>query len=188
MEKLKVVVASSNAHKIEEMKEILSCFELVPMKNFFDGDIEETGKTFKENAFIKAKFIAGKTGLATLADDSGLCVDALDGAPGIYSQRYSGGSDKDNRTLLLKNLEGVSSRAARFKCVVCLCFPDGKTVYGEGVCEGEILKSEEGTNGFGYDSIFYCYALKKSFGLSSQEEKNAVSHRKKALEDLLKQL
>lgn len=188
MEKIKVIVASGNAHKIEELGQMLPVFDLVPMKEFFDGDIEENGKTFKENAFIKAKFIAEKLKMPALADDSGLCVDALDGAPGVYSQRYSGGNDKDNRILLLKNLENAALRTARFKSVICLYFPDGKTLYGEGACEGEILKAEEGDGGFGYDSIFYSYDLKKSFGLASAEEKNAVSHRRHAIEDLKRKL
>lgn len=188
MGKTKVIVASSNAHKIEEMGRMLPCFDLLPMKDFFDGEIEESGKTFKENAFIKAKFISERFNLPALADDSGLCADALDGAPGVYSQRYSGGNDKDNRRLLLKNLENASVRTARFKCAVCLRFPDGRTLYGEGVCEGEILKGEDGKNGFGYDSIFYSYALKKSFGQASSEEKDAVSHRRFAIEDLKRQL
>lgn len=115
-------------------------------------------------------------------------MDALGGAPGIYSQRYSGGSDGDNRKLLLKNMENKRERTARFKCAVCLYFPDGKALFGEGACEGEILLSEEGQNGFGYDSLFYSYDLKKSFGNSSAEEKNSVSHRKRAISDLKRQL
>lgn len=184
MEKIKLIVASGNAHKIEEMRQMLPLFDLIPMKEFFDGEIEENGKTFRENAHIKAKFIAEKTNMPALADDSGLCVDALDGAPGVYSQRYSGGNDRDNRLLLLKNLENVSLRTARFKCAVCLYYPNGKALYGEGACEGEILRAEEGSGGFGYDSIFYSYDLKKSFAVASAEEKNAVSHRRKAIEDL----
>ncbi len=188
MEKIRVIVASSNAHKIEEMSEMLPLFELVPMKNYYSGDIEENGKTFKDNALIKAKFIAEKFNIPAIADDSGLCVDALGGAPGIYSQRYSGGSDGDNRKLLLKNMENKRERTARFKCAVCLYFPDGKALFGEGACEGEILLCEEGQNGFGYDSLFYSYDLKKSFGNSSAEEKNSVSHRKRAISDLKRQL
>ncbi len=185
---MKLIVASSNAHKLQEIAEILTDFELVPMRTLYDGDIEETGTTFKENAYIKAKFIAGKFNLPALADDSGLCVDALNGAPGVYSARYSGGGDRDNRALLLKNLENAKDRTARFKSAVCLCFPDGKTVFGEGACKGRILFEEIGDNGFGYDCIFYSNDLKKSFGIASAEEKNRVSHRSRALKDLKNKL
>ena len=186
---MKIVVASGNAHKLQEIAEILTGFELVSMRELgFDGDIEENGATFKENALIKAKFIAEKFSLPALADDSGLCVDALDGAPGVYSARYSGGGDKQNRQLLLKNLEGAAVRSARFKCVVCLYFPDGRTVFGEGACEGKILSADTGKGGFGYDPIFFSNDLQKSFGLASAEEKNGVSHRSRALNDLKSKL
>ena len=181
---MKVIVASGNAHKLEEIAQILTDFELVSMREIFDGDIEENGATFRENALIKAKFIAEKFSLPALADDSGLCVDALGGAPGVYSARYSGGGDRENRALLLKNLENAKVRTARFKSAVCLCFPDGKVLFGEGACEGEILFEDTGNGGFGYDPIFYSYDLKKSFGLATPEEKNSVSHRSKALHDL----
>ena len=189
MEKIKIAVASSNAHKLKEIAEILTGFELVSMRGLgFDGEIEENGASFRENAFIKAQFVAKKFLLPALADDSGLCVDALDGAPGIYSARYSGGGDKENRALLLKNLEGFHDRTARFKSAVCLYFPDGKAIFGEGACEGRILENETGVNGFGYDSIFFSYDLNKSFGLASAEEKNKVSHRFRALNDLKSRL
>ena len=182
---MKVIVASGNKHKLEEIAQILTDFELISMRDMgFDGDIDETGKTFKENALIKAKFISEKFALPALADDSGLCVDALDGAPGVYSARYSGGGDKENRALLLKNLEHSADRTARFKSVICLCFPDGRVLFGEGACEGKILFEDTGTGGFGYDPVFYSYDLKKSFGLATPEEKNSVSHRFKALCDL----
>ena len=186
---MKIIVASGNAHKMQEISRMLDGFELVSMREVgFDGDIEENGSTFKENAYIKAKFIAEKFNMPALADDSGLCVDALGGAPGVYSARYSGGGDRENRELLLKNLENADSRTARFKCVICVCFPDGKTVYGEGTCEGHILFEDTGDGGFGYDPIFFSYDLKKSFGAATAEEKNKVSHRFRALEDLKKKL
>lgn len=189
MEKMKIAVASGNAHKLEEISKILTDFELVSMRELgFEGNIEENGFTFKENAYIKAKFIAEKFNMPALADDSGLCVDALGGAPGVYSARYSGGGDKQNRKLLLKNLENSASRTARFKSAICLYFPDGKTVYGEGTCEGRILLEEVGENGFGYDSIFFSEDLKKSFGQATAEEKNRVSHRFRALNDLKNKL
>lgn len=189
MEKIKIAVASGNAHKLQEISEILTGFELVSMRELgFDGEIDETGSTFAENAYIKAKFIAEKFNMPALADDSGLCVDALGGAPSVYSARYSGGGDKANRDLLLKNLENATDRTARFKSAICLYFPDGKTVCGEGACEGYILTEEIGGNGFGYDCIFYCNDLKKSFGLATAEEKNKISHRARALSDLKRKL
>ena len=182
---MKIIFASGNAHKMQEIANILTGFELISMREAgFDGDIDETGSTFKENAYIKAKFIAEKFGLPALADDSGLCVDALDGAPGVYSARYSGGGDRENRLLLLKNLENASSRTARFKSSVCLYFPDGKVIFGEGACEGRILFEDTGTSGFGYDPVFFSEDLQKSFGEATAEEKNSVSHRFRALCDL----
>ena len=183
---MKIIVASGNAHKMQEIAQILTGFELVPMREAgFVGDIDETGSTFKENAFIKAKFIAEMFDCPALADDSGLCVDALGGDPGVYSARYSGGGDRENRALLLKNLADKSDRSARFKSVVCLYFPDGKAIFGEGACEGHILFEDTGEGGFGYDPIFFSHDLNKSFGEASAEEKNAVSHRYKALKDLV---
>ena len=188
MEKIRVIVASSNAHKIEEMSEMLPLFELVPMKNYYSGDIEENGKTFKDNALIKAKFIAEKFNIPAIADDSGLCVECLHGAPGIYSARFSGEGDEGNRKLLLKRMEHVCDRRAYFESAVCLCFPDGKTLFGEGRTYGKILWEEIGSNGFGYDCLFFSDDLKKSFGLATDEEKNSVSHRYRALCDLRKKL
>ena len=186
---MKIVVASGNAHKLAEIAEILTGFELVSMRQIgFDGEIDENGSTFRENAYIKAKFIADLFNLPALADDSGLCVDALDGAPGVYSARYSGGGDKENRKLLLKNLENAAIRTARFKSAVCLCFPDGKTIFGEGACEGKILFEDTGNGGFGYDPVFFSEDLQKSFGEATAEEKNRVSHRFRALNDLKNKL
>ena len=181
---MKIIVASSNEHKLKEISRIFRNHEFIPLRELFEGDIDETGSTFKENAYIKARFIADKFKIPALADDSGLCVDALGGAPGIYSARYSGGNDKDNRALLLKNLENATTRTARFKCVVCLCYPDGEAVFGEGACEGSILLKESGDNGFGYDPLFYSNDLKKSFGDATESEKDGVSHRSRALRDL----
>lgn len=189
MELKKIAVASGNAHKIDEIKSIFKGVKIISMHELgFDGDIPETGVTFKENALLKAEFIAKKFNIPALADDSGLCVDALDGAPGIYSARFSGGGDCENRKLLLKKLDGIENRKARFESAVCLCLPDGKAFFGEGKVYGNILKCEEGENGFGYDSLFYCNDLKKGFGTASPEEKNSVSHRYRALCDLREKL
>lgn len=185
----RIVVASDNAHKIEEIKEIFSGIELVTMRQAgFTGNIEETGSTFKENAYIKAKAVYDALGCPVLADDSGLCVDALDGAPGVYSARFSGGGAAENRALLLKRLDGVAHRTAHFMCSVCYVSADGKTLFGEGKTFGRILFEEIGSRGFGYDSLFFSDDLQKSFGEASEEEKNSVSHRFRALSDLRSKL
>lgn len=189
MELKKIAVASGNKNKIKEIKSIFGGVEIVTMADLgFDGDIPETGKTFRENAEIKAKFIAGKFNLPALADDSGLCVDYLNGAPGIYSARFSGGGDGENRKLLLKKLSGVTERGAHFSSAVCLYFPNGDKLFGEGATYGNILYEERGENGFGYDSLFLSDDLKKSFGEAGAEEKNSVSHRYRALCDLRSKL
>lgn len=189
MELTRIAVASGNAGKIREIKQIFKGVEIVSMHELgFDGDIAETGKSFKENAKIKAKFIAEKFSLPALGDDSGLCVDALSGGPGIYSARFSGEGDEGNRKLLLKRLDGITNRKAHFESAVCLCMPNGKTYFGFGATEGSILQEEIGANGFGYDSLFFSKDLNKSFGLASAEEKNSVSHRYRALCDLRSKL
>jgi XTP/dITP diphosphohydrolase len=189
MELTKIVVASGNKAKIKEIKQIFKEYEIVDMQELgFSGDIEETGKTFKENAKIKAEFISKMFSLPTLADDSGLCVDALGGAPGVYSARFSGEGEEANRKLLLKRLAGLSDRSAYFESAVCLYFPNGKTLFGEGRTYGKILTEEIGTNGFGYDPLFFSNDLKKSFGLATDKEKNSVSHRYRALCDLREKL
>lgn len=189
MELTKIAVASGNANKIREIKQIFGGVEIISMHELgFDGDIPETGATFEENAEIKAKFIAEKFCLPALADDSGLCVNALGGAPGIYSARFSGKGEKENRKLLLKKLEGALDRGAHFESAVCLYFPDGKAYFGKGATYGDILFEETGENGFGYDSLFFSSDLNKSFGLATSEEKNSVSHRYRALCDLRSRL
>lgn len=181
----KIVVASGNAHKIDEIKAIFRGVELITMRDAgFTGDVEETGSTFKENALIKAQAVFNALRLPVLADDSGLCVDALGGAPGVYSARFSGGSSADNRALLLKRLENVSHRSAYFACSVCYIGENGKPLFGEGFTRGRILFEEIGDKGFGYDSLFYSDDLQKSFGEATEEEKNSVSHRYRALCDL----
>lgn len=180
-----IVVASGNRHKIEEIKAIFKGVKLVSMSEAgFTGEIEENGKTFKENAYIKAKAVYDAVKLPVLADDSGLCVDALDGAPGVYSARFSGGTSADNRALMLRRLEGIPNRRARFTCAVCYISQDGKAIFGEGCTEGRILFEEIGEKGFGYDSLFYSADLEKSFGEATEVEKNSVSHRYRALCDL----
>jgi len=186
MEIKKIVAATGNKNKIKEFKEIFPEVEFVSQKEAgFFGEVEETGKTFAENAVIKAAAVAKALNTAAIADDSGLCVDVLGGAPGVFSARYSGGhgDDKANRDLLIKNLSGVAEekRTAHFTSAIALVFPDGKTFLGEGSTFGRILFEEQGENGFGYDCIFYSFDLNTSFGLASAEEKNSCSHRYRAL-------
>ena len=140
-----------------------------------------------ENALIKARAASKALGIPALADDSGLCVDALNGAPGVYSARYCGyhGSDKENRDLLLKNMQGVENRKANFTSAIALVYPDGTELLAEGHTYGKILLEEQGEGGFGYDCIFESEDLGKSFGVATAEEKNSVSHRFRALQVLL---
>ena len=186
-EKVRLVVASGNKNKLREIAEIFPDFEVVSQKQMgFDEDVEETGLTFAENALIKARAAAKALNEIVLADDSGLCVDALRGAPGIYSARYAGehGDDKANRKLLLQNLAGETDRRAYFNCAVALVFPDGREIVAEGKTYGEILTEEVGSGGFGYDPLFLSDDLQKSFGVATAEEKNTVSHRFRALQAL----
>lgn len=194
MENKKIVVASNNKHKIKEIKKILTQYDIIPMEEIgFNQEIEENGKTFEENALIKANTIhkylkeSGKEYLV-LADDSGLCVDSLNGEPGVYSARYSGehGNDQANRNKLLKLLEG-KDRTAYFCCTIAIINPSGKQQIFVGKTYGEITDKEIGENGFGYDCIFYSDDLKKTFGEASEEEKNSVSHRSRALEQIQKE-
>ncbi|MDE7296062.1 MAG: RdgB/HAM1 family non-canonical purine NTP pyrophosphatase [Clostridia bacterium] len=183
-----IVAATGNAHKLKEIRAILSDWNIISQREAgFHGEVEETGATFGENALIKAKAVCEATGLPALADDSGLCVEALGGAPGVFSARYSGGGDADNRKLLLKNLQG-KAREAYFASAVALVFPDGETFTAEGKTHGRILFEETGENGFGYDSLFFSDDLNKSFGEAAEEEKNGVSHRGRALLSLAESL
>lgn len=191
MQKDKVIVAASgNAGKIREISEILNDYRVISCKELgFTDDIEETGKTFYDNALIKAETVAKALNMPVLADDSGLCVTALSGAPGVYSARYSGtGTDEGNIDKLLKETENVSDRSAKFVSAVVVYYPDGKIVSAQGETFGEILRARRGNGGFGYDPVFYSYDLKKSFGEASAEEKNSVSHRARALAKLRKKL
>ena len=188
----KLVIASQNKGKIQEIKDISKgLYEVISMAELgFFGDVEETGSTFYENALIKAKTISEALGEDCVADDSGLVVDALDGAPGIFSARYSGehGNDKSNRDLLLRNLQGKENRKAKFVSSVVLYKTDGTIISGYGETSGTILFEEQGENGFGYDCIFLSDDLQKSFGIATASEKNAVSHRYRALTDLFNKL
>lgn len=187
--KIRLVVASGNKNKLREIAEIFPDFEVCSQKQMgFDEDVEETGLTFAENALIKARAACAALGEMVLADDSGLCVDALNGAPGVFSARYCGhhGSDEENRKVLLKNMQGVDNRKAHFTSAIALVFPDGRELVAEGYTYGEILQEEMGDGGFGYDCLFFSEDLKKSFGVATAEEKNGVSHRFRALQAMLK--
>ena len=187
---MRLVVASGNKGKLREIAEILKDYDVVSMQAAgFAGDVEETGETFEENALIKARAVCRALDLPALADDSGLCVEALGGAPGVYSARFCGrhGDDKANNALLLEKLRGVPEqrRGAYFESCVAVCFPDGREITASGRTYGSILEEEVGEGGFGYDPLFESAELGKSFGLASAEEKNAVSHRGKALRALV---
>ena len=184
-----LVVASGNEHKLRELQEIFRDYYTVigMYAAGFHGEIEETGETFAENAIIKAEAVCEATGLPTLADDSGLAVDELDGEPGVFSARYAGvhGDDKANNALLLRRMKGKSPRTAAFHCALALKLPGQKPQVVEGVCPGLLLEEERGEGGFGYDPLFLYEPLNKTFAEMNEEEKNAVSHRARACEKML---
>ena len=185
---MRFVLATHNPGKLREMGEILKDFgiEVVSPKDLgITVDVEETGTTFAENAMLKAKAICQAAGLPAIADDSGLCVDALNGAPGVYSARYGGEGldDRGRYMLLLSSLRGAPTRAAHFACAVACAFPNGDTLTAEGRCDGSIAYAPLGDGGFGYDPVFLLPGTGKTFGQLTQEEKSAVSHRGRALKD-----
>lgn len=194
------VLASNNSHKLDEIRALMADkFDKVCSLSDMDihTDIDETGTTFEENAFIKAQTIFDMLGgrYAVIADDSGLCVEALGGAPGVYSARYAGEpcDDGKNNRLLLKNLHERESlfpknRRAYFASVVAAVLPDSRKLSGEGRVYGEVLDEYRGTGGFGYDPLFYCEELGKTFAEASMAEKNTVSHRARALAALKEKL
>ena len=191
---MKIIIATHNKHKLAEMARILEPmgYEVVTDRDLGIEltDAEENGKTFLENARIKAESGCRESGLPCIADDSGLCVDALNGEPGVYSARYSGehGNDAANNEKLLNNLKNVpdEKRTARFVCAICVSFPDGNEITAEGACEGKIGYEYKGNNGFGYDPLFM--VGDRSFAEFSAEEKDAVSHRGNALKKLQSKL
>lgn len=187
-----VIVATKNAHKVKEMAALLSDIpdlKLITMTEAgIDADIEENGTTFEENALIKARTVCKLSGKPSLADDSGLSVDALLDAPGIYSARYASvdgenASDEKNIEKLLRELSAIPSgeRTARFVSALALVFPDGREYVTKGICEGHITREARGNGGFGYDPVFFCPQFGKTFGEMSEEEKNSVSHRNRSV-------
>lgn len=185
---MEIVIASRNQHKIGELEALLSKYvEGVRLLSLDDagiaGEIEEDGATFAENALIKAR-AAAAAGKIGVGDDSGLCVNALDGAPGIFSARFAGehGNDAANNERLLRELSDKTDRSAAFVCAIACVFPDGTEFVVEGRAEGKILHRASGKNGFGYDPLFYYEPLEKTFAELSAEEKNQISHRAHAVE------
>jgi len=190
---MKIVIATSNEGKLAEMRALLQplgvqCIGLDEVQ--MCPCVAETGQTFLDNALLKARHYAVHTNLPAIADDSGLCVDALDGRPGVYSARYSGpfADDDKNNAKLLQEMKDNENRAARFVCVTVCALPDGSFVDAEGVCEGEILHELRGENGFGYDPLFYVAEYDATFAEIEPELKNKISHRARSLQLLMEKL
>ena len=193
---MKIVLASRNKHKISELQALLRehipDVEILSLDDVgFYGDIVEDGETFEENAYIKAR-AAASTGYIGLGDDSGLSVRALDGAPGIYSARYAGehGDDEANNRKLWRELADKSDKRAEFVCVIACVYPDDTehAIFCRGVTEGRIIDEYRGEGGFGYDPLFFCEPMGKTYAEMSAEEKNSISHRGKAIELLAQRL
>ena len=186
---MKVILASKNPHKLTELSVILSQhgFEIALESEYgLDIDVDETGTTFEENSLLKAEAVMKASGLPVLADDSGLMVDALDGAPGVYSARYGHKSSDGERTaFLLENMKDVpdEKRTAKFVCVITCLWPDGRKIVARGECPGVITREVHGENGFGYDPVFYLPELGMTYAELPSEQKNAISHRARALQD-----
>lgn len=193
---MKAVLASKNQHKLAEISKIVAQFgmELVLQSELgLDIDVDETGETFEENSMLKARAVMEASGMPAIADDSGLMVDALDGAPGVYSARYGGShdrTDEERYRYLLSNLENVpdEKRGAKFVSVITLLYPDGHAIVARGECPGTILHAPRGENGFGYDPVFFVTGEGKSMAELSPERKNEISHRARALQVLAARL
>ena len=183
---MKFVLATHNPKKLVELQKILSDFgvEVVTEADVgVDVEVEETGETFAENSLLKAKAVMEATGLPAIADDSGLCVDALGGGPGVYSARYGGEglTDRDRYMLLLQNMRGQTSRAAHFSCCITAAFPNGDVLQAEGQCPGTIAFAPMGDDGFGYNPVFFVPEKKRTFAQMTAEERSEFSHRGNAL-------
>ncbi|MBN1904796.1 MAG: XTP/dITP diphosphatase [Deltaproteobacteria bacterium] len=191
MKRISVVIATRNRGKVEEIRGLLHGYD-VEIKTLDDfnpiPEVIENGKSFESNALLKASFTAKALGLPAIADDSGLVVDALNGAPGVYSARYAGdkATDAENNLKLLKELKGVENRDARFETVVAIAMPKGDTLTYTGKVEGVILEAPDGNMGFGYDPLFYYPRFSKTFAQMTNEEKNKISHRGMAFRKLTK--
>ena len=184
---MKLILATGNKGKVREFKEILEPLgvEILAQSEIgLDLDVEETGETLEENAYLKAFAVAQATGLPAIADDSGLCVDALDGAPGVHSARFGGGkswTDQQKYEYLLEKLEGAADRSAKFVSCICCVFPNGDILRARGECPGRILTAPAGEAGFGYDPVFAPEGYDQSFGQLGDAIKNQISHRARAL-------
>ena len=184
-----LIIATRNQGKAVEITELLSGFPIT-IKSLNDfgpiPEVEEDGESFDENAYKKASFTARILGYPALADDSGLVVDALDGAPGVYSARFAGpqATDEERCQKLLEQMDGISNRQAAFECVLSIAVPTGPALTYEGRCEGVLTEAPRGANGFGYDPIFYYAAVKKTFAELTRQEKSQISHRGKALKQI----
>lgn len=191
---MKLILASNNAHKLREFREILNPLgiEIIPQSEAgCHFEVDETGTTFEENAYLKAAAVTAATGLPAVADDSGLVVDALNGEPGIYSARYTGNhedTDADRTALVLKKMVGVEQRSARFVSCISCTFPNGDRIDTRGECEGHIQQEATGQNGFGYDPIFRPLGYACSTAEMTPDEKNAISHRGKSLREFYEKL
>jgi XTP/dITP diphosphohydrolase len=189
MSRISVVIATRNKGKVEEIRELLIGYDVeIKTLNDFESipEVIESGKTFEENARLKASFTANALGLPAIADDSGLVVDALNGAPGVYSARYAGdkATDEENNQKLLKALKGIKERNARFEAAVAIALPEGKSLTYAGKVEGVILEAPDGNMGFGYDPLFFYPPFSKTFARMTNEEKNKISHRGMAVRKL----
>ena len=186
---MKILIGTNNAHKAQEIQDMLPEHEILRPKDIgLELDVDENGTSFEENAMIKAKAFAEASGMVTLADDSGLEVDCLNGEPGIYSARYCpkpGADDADRRQYLLENIRKSGAErpwTARFRCEIAIVFPaENKVLTASGACEGEIIPEERGSNGFGYDPVFFKPELGKTLAELTEEQKNAISHRGNAI-------
>ena len=188
-----LILATRNHGKISEFEKLFSGFD-IKIKSLQDfgpiPQVKEDGKTFEDNAYKKAHFTARVLGTPALADDSGLVVNALGGAPGVYSARYAGdnASDEDNNNKLLDKMKDKTDRSAFFEAAIIIAVPSGPALTYIGRCDGEITHAALGDNGFGYDPVFYYPPMNKTFAQMSQEEKNSISHRGKAISELIKEL
>ncbi|MDF2839107.1 MAG: hypothetical protein K0S60_810 [Evtepia sp.] len=190
---MRAVLASKNAKKLRELQDILGkqgVEVILQAEAGVDIEVEETGETFEENAILKAEAVRDQTGMIAISDDSGLVVDALGGAPGVYSARYGGeGLDDTERfKLLLRNMEGQNDRSCRFVSVICCALPNGDRILARGECQGVLLNEARGEGGFGYDPVFYLPDLGKAMAELTPEEKNQISHRGNALRVFQKEL
>lgn len=188
---MKLLLATKNPGKLRELRALVGdLFQIASLDDHPGPEVDETGETFEENARLKALAHSARTGLPTLADDSGLCVDALGGAPGVRSARYAAGTDADRIEKLLSELRAVPDerRGAEFRCALCLALPSGETIVEVGECRGRIIAEPRGRNGFGYDPIFFIPELGRTMAELAPEEKGRISHRARALAKVMPHL